>query len=95
MARNRLRALNGGTPGRFINFHGALPAGGWTLDQINQIMGAAHRAIPDDIKNANPFNQANYDAAMIAWLNTLPHQQTVIPGLAAASVFRSQIVLDQ
>jgi hypothetical protein len=52
-------------------------------------MGAAHRAIPDDIKNANPFNQANYDAAMISWLNTLPHQQTVILGLAAASVFRS------
>ena len=70
-AKNRLRALNGGTQGEFPA--GRLPDR-WTQNQINQIMGEANRSIPDNIKNANPFIQADYDDAMIAWLNTPANQ---------------------
>jgi len=82
-AKNRLRALNGGTPGVFPV--GPLPVG-WKEGEVN---GKMNRAA-DEIKRSMPallvlpFNQANYDAAMIAWLNTPANQHGLPP-----AVFRS------
>jgi hypothetical protein len=70
-SKNRIRALNGGTPSDFPR--GLLPAG-WNQGHVNGMINRADGAISAAIKNADPFNQAAYDAAMLAWLNTAANQ---------------------
>jgi hypothetical protein len=71
-SKNRIRALNGGTPSDFPK--GALPAG-WNQGHVNEMINRADNAVLPAIKNADPFNQADYDAAMLAWLNTAVNQR--------------------
>jgi len=71
-SKNRIRALNGGTPGDFPR--GPLPAG-WNQGHVNGMINRADNAVLPAIKNADPFNQAAYDAAMLAWLNTAVNQR--------------------
>jgi len=79
-AKRRLRGANGGSPWPAGTAAQPRPAG-WNQNQIDQIMGLADRANPA-VKNAVPFNQANYDAAMIAWLNTPANMPAGFPATA-------------
>ena len=74
--------MNGGTPG---GFPAGVPPAGWNLGQVNTIMNNARNAlVANPAATAVPFIQADYDAAMIAWLN-IPANQGGLP----AAVFRS------
>ena len=75
-AKNRLRALNGGTQGEFPA--GRLPDR-WSNGQVNELMNRAFRTL----QAPDPFIQADYDDAMITWLNT-PANQGGLP----SAVFR-------
>jgi pyruvate/2-oxoglutarate dehydrogenase complex dihydrolipoamide acyltransferase (E2) component len=79
-AKLRIRALNGGTPGTFPPQ--PQPAG-WTLAEVNRIINAADVSVSDDIKNSVPFIQANYDDAVLAYINNRANQ-----GAKPPTVFR-------
>jgi len=81
-ARNRIRALNGGTPGLFPA--GPLP-GGWNQGHVNGMIRRADDSVPAAIKNSIPFNQAPYDLAMLAWLNNDANQRWAAGPLAGTA----------
>jgi hypothetical protein len=75
-AKHRIRALNGGTPGDFPE---QLQPDGWSRDEVNRIINAADRSVSDDIKNSVPFIRANYDDAVLAYINNRANQGTKPP----------------